>query len=219
MFSILTDALPEFISVGDVVFGVNTDFRVWLRVGQLLSDAGTEIEPAAQQKLLQDMFELVVPADGMPNGYILGSDFIEAVTKFYIGPLKNEPEPDEPEKPEPKKPKAAKSFDFVYDADYIYQSFASFYRIRLCEVKMHWWEFLTLFDGLMLSEGNSMNFVVGVRKRKLNDVPKASRASYGKMKKALSLPSVKKSKAENDLIDKLESMWENANGGQSDHQN
>ena len=32
MFSILTDALPEFISVGEVVFGVNTDFRVWLRI-------------------------------------------------------------------------------------------------------------------------------------------------------------------------------------------
>lgn len=210
MFSILTDALPEFISVGDVVFGVNTDFRVWLRVGQMLSEAGTEIEPEAMNRLLQELFDLIVPADGKPNGYILGSDFITAVTKFYAGPVReDEPDPDEAEKPEPSKPKAARSFDFVYDAEYIYQSFASFYHVRLCEARMHWWEFLALFNGLMLSEGNSINFVVGVRKRKISDVPKEQRAAYGKMKKALALPkSAKVSEAEAAAYARLEALWE-----------
>lgn len=218
MWSILTDPLPDVISVNGVIFGVRTDFRVWLRVGQLLSDAGSEIK----QDLLQKLFDLVVPADGKPDGYILGSDFIAALAEFYAGPRKDDADPEEPE---PGKPKAPRSFDFGWDAGLIYQSFASFYHIRLTETRMHWWEFLTLFNGFMLNDGNSLNFVMGVRQKKLNDVPKAQRAAYGKMKKEFAIPKPETLRqTENAVYDMLEAMWaenektEEHDVGQSDHQ-
>lgn len=216
MWSILTDPLPDSISVNGVVFGVRTDYRVWLRAGQLLSAAGTQIEQPAVNQLMTELFELIVPADERPRGRILGSDFIEAVSYFYAGPQKEEREPDEPE---PNKPRTQRTFDFGYDAGYIYQSFASFYHIRLIEAEMHWWEFLTLFNGLMLSDENSMSFVLGVRQKKMTDVPKQQKAAYGKMKKEFALPKSDQVKqAENAVFDMLEEMWKGNNGGQPDHQ-
>ena len=220
MWSILTDPLPDVISVNGVTFEVFTDFRVWLRAGQLLSGAGREIK----QETLSRLFDLVVPAEGRPKGYILGADFIEAVSVFYAGPQKDEEK--DTDAPEPNRPRPQRTFDFAYDAAFVYQSFASFYGIRLCEVRMHWWEFLELFSGLMLSDGNSLNFVMGVRQKKMSDVPKRQRAAYGKMKKAFALPKDRNvKKAENAVYDMLEAMWaendkqreEESNGGQSDH--
>ena len=223
MWSILTDPLPDVISVNGVTFDVNTDFRVWLRAGQLLSAGGKEIRPEKKDELTRRLFDLIVPADGGPKGYILEADFIDAVSTFYAGPQHDDRDP---EAPEPDKPKPRRTFDFDYDAAFVYQSFASFYGIRLCGERMHWWEFLELFNGLMLSEGNSLNFVMGVRQKKLSDIPKNQRAAYGKMKKAFALPKEQSVKqAENAVYDMLEAMWaeadqqpgEDVNERQSDH--
>lgn len=208
MWSILTDPLPDVISVNGVSFGVHTDFRVWLRVGQALSDAGTEIEPTAANALIKTLVDLVVPTDEKPNGFIPGADFIEAVSTFYAGPKREEKDPEEPEAPEANQPKAVRTFDFLYDSGYIYQSFASFYHIRLAAERMHWWEFLTLFDGLMFSDENSFNFVLGVRQKKIGDVPRSQRGAYTRMKKAFALPkSETQTAAENAVYEKLEALW------------
>ncbi len=202
MWSILTDPLPEYISVNDIVFGIHTDFRVWLRVGEIVMEAGSEVTP----EVLHQLYELTVPEDKRPNGYILAPDFLDALTSFYAGPEdKSEPDPDEPA---PAKPKAVRTYDFRHDAGYIYQSFAELYHIRLTEVRMHWWEFLALFDGLMLSEDNSLSFVMGIRQKKISDVPPNQRGSYVRMKKRFALPKPEaQQEAENAVWSKLESMW------------
>ena len=202
MWSILTDPLPEYISINDVVFGIRTDFRIWLQVGQIVQEAGSGVT----EEMLRKLYDLTVPEDERPGGYILAPDFLDALTRFYAGP-EEESRPD-PDEPEPAKPKASKTYDFRLDAGYIYQSFAELYHIRLTEVHMHWWEFLALFDGLMLSEDNSLSFVMGIRQKKISDVPAGQRGSYIRMKKRFSLPKTEaQQEAENAVWSKLESMW------------
>ena len=204
MWSILTDGMPEYISVEDVVWPVKTDFRVWLRVGQILSRLSPDMSPEGQFELVRDIFDLVIPEGEKLEGVIIWASFFEAVSKFYAGPMPDEPDPG----PEPNKPAAKRQFDFSYDSALIYQSFASFYHIRLAEADMHWWEFLTLFNGFMLNDQNNLNFVVGVRQRKMDTVPKQQRAAYVKMKRNFALPQSEKQKeAQNAVFENLEKMW------------
>lgn len=211
MWSILTDALPEYISVGDdAIWRVNTDYRIWLRVGQLLSEFDPESSAEAQEKLIRDLHDLILPEGEKIHGKLIWAGFVEAVSKFYAGPQPDKKEPDEPE---PARPKPKRQFDFSWDAGFIYQSFVSFYHIRLCETEMHWWEFLTLFNGLMLNDNNSMNFILGVRQRKIGDVPSAQRAAYWKMKKEFALPDPEKENALlNHAYSQLEALWSENNG-------
>lgn len=208
MWSILTDALPEYISIGDAaIWRVNTDFRVWLRVGQLLADYKIQSPQGEQEALVRSLYQLILPEGEKVHGHIFWGGFIEGVSKFYEGPSDDQQK--DPGEPEPAKPANKRQFDFEYDAEYIYQGFASFYNIRLQELDyMHWWEFLALFNGLMLNEGNSFYFVLSVRNRKTSDVPKARLADYIKMKKIFALPEDEKITAtQNAVYDNLEKMW------------
>lgn len=60
-----------------------------------------------------------------------------------------------------------KTFDFEQDSIYIYSSFMSDYRIDLFEQqnKLHWWKFISLFQGL--SDKTKMHEVLSIRQRKI----------------------------------------------------
>ena len=211
MWSVLTDTLPEVIVVNGVQFGVETDFRVWIRAGQILNNAPDNPTAEVSNRLIAELYDLIVKDDEEPDGFIPGADFITAVTEFYAGPQK--PEQDDSDE-DPRKPKPVRTFDFEYDAGYVYQAFLQAYGLRMTAVSMHWWEFLTLFSGLMLTEGNSLNFVIGVRQKKLSDVPKGQRAAYGKMQKAFALPAKDGADhARNDMIDRLTALWSESEDG------
>ncbi len=58
-----------------------------------------------------------------------------------------------------------KTFDFLQDGIYIYSSFMADYGIDLFEEqgKMHWWKFISLFQGL--SDKTKMHEVISIRQR------------------------------------------------------
>ncbi|HBN11860.1 MAG TPA: hypothetical protein DD392_08030 [Ruminococcus sp.] len=60
-----------------------------------------------------------------------------------------------------------KTFDFEQDSIYIYSSFMADYGIDLFEQqnKMHWWKFISLFQGL--SDGTKMHEVLSIRQREI----------------------------------------------------
>lgn len=210
MWSVLTDTLPEVVIVNGVQFGVETDFRVWIRVGQILNDCPENPTAEVTNRLIAELYDLIVKIDEEPDGIIPGADFITAVTEFYAGPQK--PKQDDSDE-DPRKPKPARTFDFEYDAGFVYQAFLQVYGLRLTAVSMHWWEFLTLFSGLMLTADNSLNFVVGVRQKKLSDVPKGQRAAYGKMQKEFALPAKDGAdRARDDMIERLTALWSESDG-------
>ena len=77
---------------------------------------------------------------------------------------------------------------------------------------MHWWEFLVLFEGLMMSDTTSVNYVVGARQAKTTaKMPKEERQRIQKMQKDFALPkSEKEQKIQNNLNDALDRLSKNA---------
>ena len=176
--NILSDKLPNVIRVNGIEISVHTDFRKWLRAGQIIRDS----ENKDTQEVIEELSELILVN---PDDLCLlhPDDFISAITAFYSGfprmvgtGSKKEAKNRKPD------------FDFAADAEFIYSSFALCYHVRLSEIEMHWWEFLILFDGLMFAENNAISLVVGTRQTDLKDVPKADKKRIRKLKKEFELP-------------------------------
>lgn len=207
MRNILFDEMPEAVTVNGIIFELNTDFRIWLKVGRLFK----KIEKAKdddKNDIFVEICELVVykyPDDG----YVIGDELLYGLMDFYKGFPDAENEHARKKKASDKdkqKPPKPPSFDFEFDSKYIYCSFVSFYGIRLQEVEyMHWWEFLTLFEGLMMSDQTSVNFVVGARQQEIKGkMPKEEKERLKRLKEQFALPDDEETQAaHNKLTDIL----------------
>jgi hypothetical protein len=179
--NILSDKLPNVIRVNGIEISIHTDFRTWLKAGQIIRDS----ENRDTQEVIESLADLIL-VDFSDLYELHPNDFISAITAFYSGFPRMV---GEGSKKETKKRKP--DFDFEADAEFIYSSFALCYHIRLCEIDMHWWEFLILFDGLMFAENNAISLVVGTRQTDLKDVPKSDKKRIRKLKKEFELPKDK----------------------------
>ena len=186
IYNILSDGMPESITVNGVPFALKTDYRLWLKAGTLFDKLNGTSDG---YPILQELCELVV--DKYPEeGFVDGEDLILGLVEFYKGFPKAENDYSDIEKKKAQDKQKPPSFNFFYDAQYIYCSFVSFYGIRLQTVEhMHWWEFLALFEGLMMSDQTSMNFVVGARQNKIKSkMSKEEKARIVKLQKQFALP-------------------------------
>ena len=187
--NILLDGMPDAIVVNGIPFDIYTDYRAWIRVGYLIEDLSRlDKNPEKQYEKFKEISELVIKEN--PKGIILSDDFIESIVNFYSGYPKAENEYIKAKKNQQKDKNKPPSYDFIYDAGYIYCSFMSFYHIDLHEIEyMHWWKFMILFEGLMMSDQTSVNFVVGTRQQKINSkTPKEEKRRIEKLQKDLALP-------------------------------
>lgn len=175
-----------------------------MKVGVLLDGFSVAKD---RESLFYEICDLVVKE--YPKKDIDANDFLESIVAFYSGYPKAENDTVKRRREQNKKSPKPPSFDFVYDASYIYCSFASFYHIRLWEIEyMHWWEFLVLFEGLMMSEATSVNYVVGARQAKIrSNMPKEEKKRIEKMQKEFALPkSEKEQTMESNLVNSLKSL-------------
>ena len=196
--------MPDAIVVNGIPYNVYTDFRTWMKVGVLLDGFSVAKD---RESLFYEICDLVVKE--YPKKDIDANDFLESIVAFYSGYPKAENDTVKRRREQNKKSPKPPSFDFVYDASYIYCSFASFYHIRLWEIEyMHWWEFLVLFEGLMMSEATSVNYVVGARQAKIrSNMPKEEKKRIEKMQKEFALPkSEKEQTMESNLVNSLKSL-------------
>lgn len=190
--NILTDRLPNLIKIGEAEFSVNVDFRKWISVGTILNSFKKEEQFS---DTLKKIFDLVA-VDVKTEVPVLGEDFLDGILKFYVGPRKSQKET-KSKTQESKRP----DFDFELDGEYIYQSFCSLYGIRLTEVSMHWWEFLSLFYGTLYSEETSMNMVVTTRQIQITaKMPREERSRLTKMKRQFALPMPEKDVEMNNKV-------------------
>ena len=191
--------MPDTIVVDGIPYDVYTDFRTWMKAGYLLEEFSVATDED-QTKIFLELYDLVVKEN--PKGDILADDFLDSVAQFYSGYPKVDNDASKKRKERDKEHPKPPSFDFVYDSAYIYCSFASFYHIRLWEIEyMHWWEFLTLFEGLMMSDTTSVNFVVGARQAKTTGkMPKEERNRVQKLQKDFALPKSEKQQKQEDNL-------------------
>lgn len=180
---------PEYVKIGDKKYKINTDFRIAIECNKIAekSDIGdTERALAIIYKLFGD--------EGLNNPQDWNK-LIELGIKFLtlgkeINASDNDIEID---------------MDFVEDMDYIEASFMSDYKIDLSEVKMHWWKFYNLLEGLSNSElGNCciLNRIRNLRTFDLSQIKDSkTREKFAKAKEMFSL---KKNKQEIKLTKEQE---------------
>lgn len=168
--NMLTDSVPESLTIAGTEYEINTDFRVWLKFEMLLSD---EVEDS--KATLLDIKKLIFMSKMPPDR--ADEETTEQILWFYrCG------------KPEQKGGKASKKiFDYDYDDGYICAAFMEQYHIDLNKANLHWWKFHALM--LSLSENTEFVKIMGYRAIEINSkMSAAQKAFYQKMKKHYKLP-------------------------------
>ena len=126
---------PEFVRVENKKYKINTDFRIAIEC----QDIATNEDIGDYERALAIIYKLY-GEEGIksPNHYEklleLGTKYLSCGKEVEV---KSNEEPD---------------MDFIQDMDYIEASFMSDYNIDLSNVKMHWWKFYNLINGLSNSE-------------------------------------------------------------------
>lgn len=133
--NILIDALPDFVTVKDVKYGVLTDFRIWMEFDSIMhsSTISTKDRIMMIVRLCFDRDKCkVLPEDVM--------EAMDALCGFYLCGKKNKGTD---------KGKKGRALDFTQDSGYIYSAFLAQYGIDLLSIPyMHWYVFCSLLEGL-----------------------------------------------------------------------
>ncbi len=133
--NIFIDALPDFVTVDGIKYGVLTDFRIWMEFDKILHQS----ELSAKDKIMM-IISLCIDRE---NCKILPEDAMEtmeALCSFYLcGKERKGTDNDKKER----------VLDFSGDSGYIYSAFLTQYGIDLLSIPyMHWYVFCALLDGL-----------------------------------------------------------------------
>lgn len=168
--NMLTDSVPESLTIAGTEYEINTDYSVWLKFEMLLSD---EVEDS--KATLLDIKKLIFKSELPPDR--TDEETTEQILWFYrCG------------KPEQKGGSSSKKiFDYDYDDGYICAAYMEQYHIDISGTYMHWWKFHALM--LSLSENTEFVKIMGYRAIEINSkMTAAQKAFYQKMKKHYKLP-------------------------------
>ena len=166
----LTDSVPESLTIAGTEYEINTDYSVWLKFEMLLSDE-VEDSNATLLDIKKLIFKSKIPPDRADE------ETTEQILWFYrCG------------KPEQKGGSSSKKiFDYDYDDGYICAAYMEQYHIDISGTYMHWWKFHALM--LSLSENTEFVKIMGYRAIEINSkMTAAQKAFYQKMKKHYKLP-------------------------------
>lgn len=186
--SILTEKLPDELTINGKQYAIHTDFRVWIKFSQLAFSSQSDMTALAQM--------LTLIFDKLPNDF---KTTIEALLDFYGFQKKGDSAPTQKLN--------KKVFDYDADAGYIYAAFLQQYGIDLTTVNMHWWTFKTLFDSI--SEETHFGKILQYRCIDVSQIKdKEMKKFYLKMKKAYALPDNRTDEEkERDFADSLDSLF------------
>lgn len=141
MIDLRNTELPSRLEIGGELFDINTGFRTWISVGELLDKSEVP---------WLDISALVFVDNVLP----VGTEWVKQVLEFYKSP-----------NPVPKSSGSSSErvVDYIIDGDYIVAAFQQAYGIDLTdpELDMHWHRFLALFRGL--PEDATMSRIMGYR--------------------------------------------------------
>lgn len=167
--SLLTNGLPESLSISGKDCPIKTDFKVWLKFSEIMGQGISEAQK------LPEIFKLIF--DELPPN--LFNAMAEIIDFYRCGASNQKNTTDRvPQK---------RIFDFEFDADLIYAAFLQQYKIDLCNTEMHWWKFKALFD--CLSEETKFMKVLGYRSIDISKIrDKKQKQQYRKLKELYRLP-------------------------------
>ena len=157
----LFDGPPEAILVDNKEYPLNTDFRVWIEISNILSDNKLSDRDKILCLIMKGYKDKIPPdINDAVNGLMIFMSLGKESGKLK----KNDP-----------------VMSFSEDEGVIYASFLQQYGIDLYEEKLHWWKFVKLIGAL--DEKTSFMRIVGYRSIKLENIKdKAQKSFYRQMK-------------------------------------
>lgn len=167
MIDLRKKGLPSQIEVGGLFYAIKTDFREWIKFGEIIK----------QPFEIYDLAFLFV--ENVP----LVVDFTKELLEFYEN--KNAT-------PNYNDKSSERTLDYILDGEYIVGSFMSAYGIDLTSVDMHWHLFKALF--VSLPDTSKITQIMGMRSYKKSEESYDKVAL--KNKKAWKLPSIMDSELE-----------------------
>lgn len=164
---------PKTVMVGGEEYEINTDFRVWAQIDELLFSG--ELSPEKAAEILGLCYKKL-PEDAKAA--------FEAVIRFHAaGKLQRKNGRKRTER-------QRRYVSFIHDEAYISAAFFSEYNIDLNTANMHWWRFKSLFDGL--SEKQKICEIINIRAADLSKIKdKPARAYYSRAKNLYKLPDTR----------------------------
>ncbi|MBO5136456.1 MAG: hypothetical protein J6C17_03650 [Clostridia bacterium] len=167
--NILVDTLPDFITVRDKKYKINTSHKVWISFEEIMTNDNIPL----WDKYIK-IISLCLKDRTLPPSL---EETIKELFNFYaISPSA------------PTEKNSKKLLDFSYDGDLIYSAFLSQYGIDLNQTPIHWWKFISLFKGL--TPDNRICEVMQIRNinpSKIQD--KEQRAMLSKLQRQFRIPS------------------------------
>lgn len=152
---LLTDALPDTLTVRTRRYPAETDFRF----GALLSSLFVDDRVDEKEKALLSVRLLSPPLwEAVGRGEVLLAEAFQAVLWFYtcgnppisqVGTAELAQSPANRARTPAVPPLSVdRAFDFTYDGDRVYAAFYAVYGLDLAETTLHWWKFMALLRGL-----------------------------------------------------------------------
>lgn len=138
--NIILDRLPDSVDVGGQKYPIHSDFRTSILFETLMQSRLSEMEKLSQ---MLNLYYPTIPEDREAG--------IKAALWFYNGGKAVEKEEECKNRTSREFRNGRIAYSFEQDAPYIYAAFRSEYHMNLQRIKsrkLHWWEFLALFDSL-----------------------------------------------------------------------
>lgn len=191
MIDLRTKGLPNSINVGGKSYLLYTDFREWLKFGEMLKD-----DSIFKDFNYIDLFFVIKDDVLAIEAIAYQKEFLEALINFYNNknstPIESADTSNDI------------VWDYIQDGEYIVSSFMSQYNIDLTSCDMHWHMFKALFIGL--NESTIMSQIMGFRSYKKDN--KSYEKQCQKLKNMWSLPK-KENKNTNDILKEIREEFYN----------
>lgn len=182
--------LPSKITIDGIDYAVNTDFKTWIEIGDIISNR--DYNPFDKTvRILKLCYTSSLPTtlEKALNG----------ILEFYRGTKISQKSNNAPSIP---------VIDFLEDFGLIAAAFYHDYKIDLWQDYLHWWQFRHLFSGL--SEENKIIKIMGYRGINIGDIKnKEQKQFYKKMKDLYRLKDYRSpAEQEQDMLDKISGIFE-----------
>lgn len=194
--NILTDTLPETVTINNTEYQIDSDFRTCLKI--ILAFEDPELTPQEKQIILLSMLFVKVPP--------VTQETFESAMWFLNGGAQNKNEDAAP----------MRLYSFEKDASFIFAAFKATHDIDLQKVDLHWWQFLALFMDL----GSETTFcqLTALRKRlKTGKATKEEKQAAQEMRTLIDLSEIdtrtlEEKEIEADFFRKVEEAQRKRNG-------
>ena len=191
-FNILTSSLPQTVSVLGKEYDINTDFRTFIKICEIISNE----QLSQEQKCVKVIYEAFGHTTLPPSL----KETLKALSKFQARCFDDDCNKERERTDNYRKERIV---DFYEDSGLIYAAFLTQYGINLKTIEyMHWWDFLELFYGL--SGEHKILEAMKVRSCNLSKIKnKQERARMRELKRVYRLKDLRTSQEREEEIANL----------------